>query len=76
MRILGVLIALLIVGYLILGQRQTARVDLVPENVTEAPQPPRVPQRQEDVPRFQEDMNDFMQDAERQRKERLEAMER
>lgn len=76
MRILGILIALLIVAYLILSQRQTVMHESSPGVVTEAPQPPRVPQRQEDVPQFQEDMHDFMQDAERQRRERLKAMER
>jgi len=72
MRLILVLIALLVVGLLVKHQLtdQPAPVTEIP--AIDAPQPPAVPTRPQDVPGFDKDMNQFMDDAEARQKQQIE----
>lgn len=75
MKLIGLLIALAIVGLLV-ARQQGGPSPEGPKYDAEAPQPPRVPTQGRDVPQFERDMDHFMDDSERQQKERIEEMTR
>ena len=77
MRLIVLLLALLIVGWLVYQQ-----VAGVPERSIETPtgeaavEVPRVPQRPQDLPAFEQQMQQFMHDSAEERRQRLDALER
>ena len=77
MRLILLLLALLIVGWLVYQQLAG-----VPERAVETPagaagvEVPRVPQRPEDLPAFEQQMQQFMHDSTEERRRQLDALER
>lgn len=72
MRLIGLLIALAIIGLLIVRQlEQPAVDDMAHPADTTTPQPPRVPQRAEDVPAFERELEQFTDDARELQQQRL-----
>lgn len=76
MKMISLLLALLIVGYLVMQQitkpeTESATVSNSPTELV----PPKVPQRTQDVPKFDQDINQFMDDAKEKRDKDLEQMQ-
>lgn len=77
MRLIGMLLALLIIGLLV--YRQLAGSDVPPSPgvpVNTSVDLPKVPSAPKDVPQFEQQMNDFMTETAEQRAKKLEELER
>lgn len=76
MKMISLLLALLIVGYLVLQQiNKPATESSTAGNSPTELAPPKVPQRTQDVPKFEQDINQFMDDAKAKRDKDLEQMQ-
>ena len=73
MRLVGLLIVLVIIG-LLTARQLTGPSDPYPAELTGSgeQQPPRVPQRMEDVPAFERDMQRYTEDMQAEQRRRLE----
>ena len=76
MRAIVLLVSLLVVALLLIQQLKTGASEPPTQSTsTQAqPQPPAVPTRLQDVQQFGQDMDKFMQDAEQQRRQQIEAV--
>jgi hypothetical protein len=76
MRLIVLLLALLIVGFLVYRQ-----IGVIPERSVDVPaagsgpEAPRVPQRPQDLPAFERQMDQFMQDTADERRRQLDALD-
>lgn len=76
MRLIVLLVTLLIIGYAIYQQIGPARPPTAPAADTEtAAQPPRVPQRVEELRDFESQMQQFMDASGAERRRQMEEME-
>lgn len=72
MRFLGIIIALVIIGFLVQRQLAGPSATTPPETTATGVQPPSVPQTVQDVPKFESDMNAYMKDLDNQSRQKIE----
>ena len=76
MKLISMLLALLIIGYLILQQiDKPAATDAVEQTSKDSLEPPKVPTRQQDVQKFDQDINKFMDESKERMDRQLEQAE-
>ena len=72
MKLISMLLALLIVGYLVLQQvNKPAATDAVDAASHAEAEPPKVPTQPQDVQAFKQDINQFMHDSKARRDEQM-----
>lgn len=76
MKLISMLLALLIIGYLILQQiYNPAATDAGEQTSYDSLEPPKVPTRPQDVQKFDQDINQFVNDSKDRMDQQLEQAE-